>query len=37
MIVNLVSLGFVLSVYRKKDIYMYEGNAENIEKISKNC
>ena len=31
MIVNLVSLGFVLSVYRKKDIYMYEGNAENIE------
>ena len=37
MIVNLVSLGLVLSVYRRKDIYMYEGNVENIEKISKNC
>lgn len=37
MIVNLISLGLVLSVYRRKDIYMYEGNVENVEKISKNC
>lgn len=30
MIVNLVILGFLLSIYKRKDIYMYECERENI-------
>ena len=30
MIVNLVILGFLLSIYKRKDIYMYECGRENI-------
>lgn len=34
MIVNLAILGFLLSIYKRKDIYMYECERENIAKIS---